>query len=161
MIFLGLDPGVSGAIAAIDEDGNYVWLCDIQPSFSYMREKLQAEVLQAHEDSLLAAIEVQHAFPGMKVSSTWALAEGYAYCRYLLESLYIPYQVVSPPKWQREVCGSLPRDRKQRKAAISVWAQQRWPTAELRTPRGRLWDGRSDALCIAFWIRQQNLGKEA
>ena len=114
--------------------------------------------MQAHEDSLLATIEMQHAFPGMQVKSTWALAEGYAYCRYLLESLYIPYQTVTAPKWQREMCGTLPKDRKQRKAAIGEWARRRWPQAELTGPRGRLLDGRSDALVIAEWGRLRNLG---
>jgi len=154
MIYLGLDPGATGAIAALDEQGNCLWLRDLTLPFRPMMLSVRdAAWYRGTYDYVLAAVEHQHAFPGMAARSTWALAEAYTYCRLLLEALAISYQTVTAGKWQKRVCGSLPKDRKQRKLAVAEFARRRWPEAELTGPRGKMLDGRSDALCLALYAR--------
>jgi crossover junction endodeoxyribonuclease RuvC len=154
MIFAGIDPGKDGAVAAVDASG-IVMLCDaptLNVEGSRRRrydERRMAEALRACGVGVLVAIERQQAMPGQGVSSTFSTGEGFGLWKGICAGLGLIYVVVSPQVWQREMRGAA----KGKAASVRV-ARALYPLAELETPRGRVIDGRADALLIAEWARR-------
>jgi hypothetical protein len=72
----------------------------------------------------------------------------------MLAGLQIPFRQVWPREWKKVVLAGF--DTKDKSAAYRV-ATRLYPHVadQLKTPRGRLLDGRCDALCIAEWGRRQ------
>jgi hypothetical protein len=96
MIYLGIDPGGSGAIAAVGEH--------IRPSFikNESTEREIAEWLSAFPppDSF-AIIEKVSSSPQMGVSSAFTFGRSYGFLRGLLICAKIPFEEVSPQRWQK------------------------------------------------------------
>ena len=149
-LYIGVDPGDSGAVAAIGEDGRLVWVVDMvdaKPELFFPEH--------------LAAVEAQHAFPNIPAQTNFKMGVNLGYWRGVFEAIGVPFEEVAASKWQRAICGALPKDRPKKKRAIAEWAGRRWPTAELRGPRGAVLDGRSDALCLAEYARRQFVAYQA
>jgi len=149
VIFIGVDPGKEGAVAVLNADGCIEELRDMVE----VETGLAVEPLIPH--AYFACVEAQHAFPKIAASTNFKMGLGLGFWRGVFKALAIPYEEVAASKWQRLICGALPKEKRQRKRAIAEWAHRRWPTAELFGPKGGLRDGRSDALCIAEYARRQ------
>jgi hypothetical protein len=65
-----------------------------------------------------------------------------------LSTLGIGYIEVAPSTWMSVILRGRTEEGKARSLA---WAKEHFPTAELETKRGRLLDGRSDAICLACY----------
>lgn len=124
MIYLGIDPGKSGSISAIWDDG--------QPASSYARgdwtEHEQAEWLQQFDLSqAIAIIEKVSSSPQMGVVSAFAFGRSYGFLRGLLAAMQVRTHEVSPQKWQAAMGCRTKGDKNISKAA----AQQRWPRVKI------------------------------
>jgi len=82
--------------------------------------------------------------PKQSSKSTATTFEGYGYLKAFLVANGIPYIEIRPAAWKKEA-GLLKKD----KADSVNKAKQMFPSAELQTPRGRLLDGRAEALLMA------------
>ena len=94
MIFIGIDPGNSGALAVIDHDGN--------PIDHMKNTSLDADLFRfalSHQPSF-GYIEKVHSMPGQGVASTFKFGASYGALRMLLTCAAIPYEEVTPAKWQ-------------------------------------------------------------
>lgn len=95
--FLGVDPGASGA-SVIVLDGE-------PPKFVYHSET-EAEISNWYELILrkhypvYAMIEKVSAMPKQGVSSTFKFGQSFGFLRGLLTAHKIPFELVSPVKWQ-------------------------------------------------------------
>ena len=104
MIFLGADPGKSGAIAAIDESGNHIEHIENSETEADVSEFL----LHIYCDNkcprgaldLRAILEQVSAMPKQGVSSTFKFGQSYGFLRGLLIVHGIPFETVTPAKWQ-------------------------------------------------------------
>ncbi len=65
----------------------------------------------------------------------------------VLYSLSLPFDEVAPATWMSALLKGRTEEGKARSLA---WARERFPDAVLETKRGRLLDGRSDALGLAW-----------
>ena len=164
MIFAAIDPGLSGAVAAIDSHGHIVMLSDT-PTLLVKKGKGTKHVyiesamatilrnLQGTESVRLVAIENVHAMPGQGVTSMFSMGTGLGIWLGILAALRLPYERVEPAKWKREMGIATGSD----KRAGIVKASQLFPTASFRKDRGRVdtLDGRADALLLCEWIRRK------
>ena len=154
MLYLGIDPGQTGAIAAINSSLEVIFLED------YPGDEIGISVLlkkiQKHHKNLVpyAALEKVHAMPKQGVSSTFKFGTNYGMWRGALAAYAIPFFNPTPQAWQKGVI-SRAQDKKPALAA----ARRLFPSAELTGPRGGAKDGRADALLIADWCRRQFLSK--
>lgn len=142
MFYIGVDPGSKGGLAAIREDGN---VCYALP-YSDDNLKMLSEVYN-HDSTWI--VEQVHAMPGQGVTSMFNFGRSFGYILGVLEAHEIPYQLVSPQKWQN----SLSIHSKDESVSH---AKRLFPKANLKpTERSRKdSDGIADALNLAEYGRR-------
>lgn len=96
MIYLGVDPGASGAIVAI-HDGEITHARNDWTERD-ISDWLGQTVLtyECH-----ATLELVSAMPKQGVSSTFKFGTSYGFLRGLLIAMHIPFETVTPAKWQQ------------------------------------------------------------
>lgn len=160
MKVIGIDPGLSGAIAFIDDESGDKWVCDMpvytvkegKGSKRHLDRRRLISILGGVVD--LVVIETQQAYPDQGAVSNFSTGFGYGVLLMLLDWLKHPYEVVHPKKWQREFW-STPGKTKGKSTEI---ATRLFPDLELRGPKGGCLDGRSDALLMAEYGRRRIVG---
>lgn len=176
MIYVGFDPGVSGAMATIRHTrfGSTVVVEDLpvvrtagpksrrtgksRTRSDYNLGELAAALEKyqwsaVHPEIRLAVVETTNARPGHAAHALWLQSRGIALIEGLLAGCRIPTMTVTPQVWKAAlVWPGFGKDRADKKAAFNA-ACQLYPQAasQLRTPRGRILDGRAEALLIAHW----------
>lgn len=104
MTIIGIDPGASGGIAWIDEQG--------KPCVEKMPQTL-TDIWELVLDitgvakrytkpgSIKAYLEQVHSMPGQGVSSSFKFGQGYGALEMALTAAGIPFERVTPQKWQK------------------------------------------------------------
>ena len=103
MIFIGIDPGLSGGIAVIDELGI------VQPDGVVKMPPTEADLLtflgrfSAIKEGMQprAVLERVSSSPQMGVVSAFTFGRGVGALRMALAAACIPFDAVTPGKWQR------------------------------------------------------------
>ncbi len=156
LLFCGVDPGLSGAIAFLADNGgpgpSLVDVFDMPTLKAGKKTELDSRVLAAifreHRPDHVT-VESVHAMPGQGVSSMFSFGRGFGVILGVLAALDISCRLVAPQTWQKAILGGLPGAEGKDKALR--WATSTFPNAVLRTPRGRALDGRADALAICYY----------
>jgi hypothetical protein len=158
MYLIGIDPGLSGAVARISTiDGSKaVW--DAPPGNNYPDPRLCAEMMReiVGGEEYAIAIEQTSVRPGQGVSACHHFGIGagvWLGVAYSLRAREI--RIVRPQVWMKDIWGRYGahgEDTKQRTYQAMCGAHPDF-AAKLVTARGKLLDGRSDALAIATHLR--------
>ena len=166
--YVGIDPGKEGALALVDvEFPGTAQIRDtptLQAKGGTKRtydEVAMARVLRelsagSERGIVLVVIEKVHSMPAQGVSTTFALGMGYGIWLGIIATLELPHVRVDPRTWKKLVLVDVD---KEDDAAVAAAAGRAYPTAagDLRTPRGRVLDGRADALLLAHYGRTAGL----
>ena len=169
MVFLGVDPGISGALAALDSETREVRFFDT-PVLEVVVNKKKKHVQDASAISLMlqnlsanqeimVGIEKVQAMPGsdghggrqaMGATSAFNFGMGFGMWLGILAALQIPHQQVHPATWK----AALMRDMDKDKDASRIKAMQLDPRAgkDLTLKKHH---GRADALLIATYVEKQ------
>lgn len=150
MIVIGIDPGVSGAIAVLGEG---VPALHDMPTMAKGRGKKRQVNAAALADLLIAAresgdgvlvmLEQVGAMPGQGVSSMFGFGESFGAVRGACAALRLPLQLVTPQQWKRRF-GLIGAD----KDLARTRAVELYPDVSAQLARKK--DvGRADALLIA------------
>lgn len=142
MRVLGIDPGKSGGMALLDSSAD-------QPNYTKLSgtEADTAMFLRfAHVD--FALIEKVHSMPKQGVSSTFTFGQSYGFLRGCLIALGIPFEEVTPRKWQAAM-GCLSKGDKN---VTKARAQQLFPSVKVT-------HAIADALLIAEYCRRMRAGE--
>ena len=99
-IYIGIDPGASGAIAIIA--GEDKWVYDFDDSFGF------GVLKDAKKADCKAVIEKVSAMPGQGVSSMFSMGENLGRWVGRLEALEIPFDYVTPQRWKKAMFDTLP-----------------------------------------------------
>jgi len=165
MNIVAIDPGLSGAIAELNEKGEIVHLIDM-PVLSYKKGK---KVKRDYDVGAISGFftlmlkertvfieKMQSMPPGFRVQASFGLG----YCQGLFEgilsTLGIGYELIISKEWKKHF--SITPDKGDGKAQSFQIASRLFPEAELKTKRGRILDGRSDALLICEYGRRKIFG---
>lgn len=140
-VILGVDPGVSGAVAAVDATGALVWAEDMPALDKHVNAAALADLIGA-EVVTLAAVESVHAMPRQGVSSSFNFGRSYGVVLGVLAALDVPVVHPTPATWKRRM--GLSAD----KAASRRLATDLWPSHAQLFKRVRD-DGRAEAALIA------------
>lgn len=147
----GVDPGLSGGIAVVNEHGTVVLVDDLPVHRVAKGKRVKAELDLASLRSLLTTqpldhvvIEMVHAMPKQGVVSMYR----FGYCTGsivgMVAALQLPYSFVLPRVWQK-ACGVGPGPDDARRRATQLF-----PAVASLLNRKRD-GGRADALLIAYW----------
>jgi crossover junction endodeoxyribonuclease RuvC len=148
MIVLGIDPGLTGALALLDGDGQMDLLADLpvirDRSLAWIDGgELQSLLLQAISGRPCRAIvERVSAMPRQGVASSFAFGVGFGSILSVLQTLRLPLELVTPAAWKRALGLS-----SEKRASLDK-ARLLFPAADLRLVKH---DGRAEALLIAHW----------
>jgi len=152
MVFIGIDPGLSGAVAALDAEGRLLWVEDIP---TVKPEKKTAYDVAGMVDLLLRSegatvcIEQAQGMPGQGITSTFRIGEGFGLWRGMVAALRMPLLTVRPATWQKALFKGVATGSTTKEKSVSL-AMQLFPGIALTPGRCRKpKDGRSDAALIA------------
>lgn len=160
--FIGIDPGLSGAVAIIKEDGTAAVIDTPTTQVKSGKknknlyvESLMADIFREYAGTnVTVSLEKAQSMPKQGVASTFSTGEGYGLWRGILAALQIPYTIVTPQKWKKAMMSGMGKE----KSASCYRAQQLFPSVELFGPEGGAKDGRGDALLIAEYGRRISNG---
>jgi crossover junction endodeoxyribonuclease RuvC len=145
---VGIDPGLSGAIAILDHAGALVSVTDL-PIIRDLKlawidgSELQSIILDALGGrTACATVERVSSMPGQGVASSFQFGVGFGSILGVLQTLHIPIEFVTAAVWKRSY--GLSKD----KHASLHKARLMFPSAELDLAKH---DGKAEALLIAAW----------
>lgn len=160
MVLIGIDPGLTGAIAMIGHNGEYLRLQDIptmqrmatmkkgrvmnQVNCAAARELLAEWISPYDREAVHAVIELPIAFPGQNVGSVASAFLTAGHLEATISSLRIAHTLVAPVEWKKAL--KLTSSKEQARAA----AIRRWPDAAPILKRV-MDHNRAEALMIALY----------
>jgi len=166
MRIVGIDPGKSGAFAALRTDLGDILPAHVSPLPLVHSPKGRDEYNLRGIYALLVLgghvfIERQQPIPAQVVGGAGGAITNYSlgYVQGVLEgqcaALSLPYELVTPRRWQAEMLDGIAGEDTKQRAVIA--AQRLFPHVSLlRTERSRKLDsGFADALLIAEWGRRK------
>ena len=142
--YIGIDPGKSGALALLTEDGQ----CTVVP----FHESIYVATLKAASGpSSVCCLEKVGAMPGQGVVSMFNFGHNLGYIEGLLQAFDIPYQLVPPQTWKKEFCVTSDKN-----TSIEVCRKlfphvSLLPTVRSRKPN----DGMAEAILMAEYARRR------
>jgi crossover junction endodeoxyribonuclease RuvC len=151
-VFIGIDPGLSGAIAFID--GEFVAVYDapsvpVKKGNDYLVADMAKLITQAaSQRSCFAILEAGIAMPNQSSSSTAKAARGGGLWEGMLAMAGVPYEMVRPSAWKKVM--GVTAD----KGEARVMAQKLFPQVADKFSRVKD-DGRAEALLIAEFARRK------
>lgn len=162
MIFIGIDPGLTGAVAAISPKGGVI--VSLVPTIKgektkrlYDLESMKALVknigYEPRPDRRFVVLERQHAFPGQGSTSTFSIGRGFGLWEGILTGIGIEYITVPAQRWQKEVC---PGKKGESKIRAIQAVLRLFPGTQLRVGTRSKKDhtGFADAICMAEFGRR-------
>ena len=162
--YLGIDNGLSGAIATLFPDGQWqLWpvACDKSgrdrllsiPAARGMLAKLAAQADGL--SNLVAVCELPPLNPRFGAKSNFTCGRCGEFWRVILTVERIPFSFVSAQTWQKVIFQGVPCS--DPKAVAAACMRQRFPgVVEAQSFNKEQLQGVVDAMCIATWARQQN-----
>jgi crossover junction endodeoxyribonuclease RuvC len=157
-VYIGIDPGLSGAVAVLHGNGELVFFDTPTTQISsgkknknvYIENKMTGILKGFVDYGVHVMIEKQQSMPKQGLSSTFQTGYGYGVWIGIINALGYPYTIVTSQRWKKVMMDGMGKE----KAASCVRAQQLYPDAELFTPRRRALDGRGNAALIATYLKQ-------
>jgi len=162
--FLGIDPGVSGAFAVLNDIGEIVLLD------SWMARH---RLYEFGGSITLSALEKVHIHPGTGASSATVFMKNAGHWEGVLETKCWPYDLVTPQAWQKKVLdfqltkippvkdetpaqarARVAQNRQKLKAAIVAFVLRRYPNLTSTLKIKKNWD-MADAICLALYARSR------
>jgi crossover junction endodeoxyribonuclease RuvC len=117
-----IDPGKSGAVAISYNGKVYAENC---PDNEAEMTEILSDAIRESKDCF-CLIEKVGAMPGNGSVSMFSFGRNYGAWLGILSALQIPYQTVTPQKWQKAV-GCMPKDKKARKNRIKAYSAALYP----------------------------------
>jgi crossover junction endodeoxyribonuclease RuvC len=150
-MMLGIDPGLTGAVAILDAVGALVAVHDTPTLLltvtrgtkqTYDIPGMTLLLVPYADQHARVIIEEAQAMPGQGTRSMFTCGYGYGIWCGILGALQIPYTTARPRVWKRRL--GLGKD----KEASRLRAQQLFPSADLRHKKDH---GRAEALLLAWY----------
>jgi len=140
-LFIGVDPGTEGAMTVFG---------DVVPHIIAFKECTESEICEALHDLRRACngrwfgmLEAVHSMPNQGLSSTFKFGRAYGFIRGAMIAVGIPFEDVTPQKWQKAL-GCLTKGDKNVSRAK---AQQLFPGLKMTNKT-------CDSVCIAEYARR-------
>ena len=147
-LFIGVDPGKSGAIAFLDEALGERWFIKGDSTDHDLAEAVADASSQY--DRVFAVVERVSSSPQMGVKSAFTFGESFGKVQMVLAALKVPYELVSPSKWQGEMKCRTKGDKNVTKRE----AQRLFPDVKIT-------HANADALLLAEYARRMREGVAA
>ena len=125
-LYIGIDPGKSGAIAILLDDGT-IYIENYDIGIKNLFDLLHLSSKYSHE----CCIEKVHSFPGQGVSSTFSFGMNYGIWMAMLESNNISYTNPTPQAWIKHYIPLGKHTKKERRHKLKAIAQGLHPSTRV------------------------------
>lgn len=151
--YIGVDPGLDGAFAVLDKNGELIQVYDMPTVEVIVNKKAKRKVAPAAiadelkiytEGYCAAVVENVSARPGQGVTSMFGFGRSFGVVEGVLAGMGIPYETVPPATWVRRMRVA-PGKGGSRQRAMEVWPGF---AGEFKRVKD---DGRADAALIALY----------
>lgn len=153
MVYIGIDPGLYGAVAWLTPKGPYVEdLPTVLKGGGFVKREIDAAGLIQMirlEGEYQAMLERVNAMPGQGVSSMFSMGDTFGVIRCALAAANIPTEYITPQSWKRHF--HLDND----KEAARALAIRLYPTVDLHLKKHI---DRAEALLIATYLKDTREG---
>lgn len=147
MKLLGVDPGLTGALAFLSTIRNSVEVFDMPIVGGEVDTVGLAELIRGQAPDY-AIVEQVASRPGQGVSSVFKFGMSYGAALAAIGALKIPHRRVTPAVWKKAF-GLTSDKKKSRLLAISMWPAGRMQFARAKD------DGRAEAALLAAYLGQR------
>ena len=149
IIYIGIDPGLSGGIAILNQDGSVKEVVAMPDTPRDIYEFL----LSYKEDSRCVLEDVGHGMPGQSSKATATFARHNGHLEMALLALGIPTEKVTPQKWIKvyQLKKKKEQDKNEWKNVLKAKAQSLFPQLGKKVTLKTC-----DALLIAEYARRTN-----
>ena len=141
-LFMGIDPGYSGAVVVVDHKSVLVDCIRL----SETEHDVSDFIAEYAEDVAFATLEKVNAMPRQGVSSTFKFGTSYGFCRALLVCHRIRFETTAPGVWQKNMGCLSKGDKNVTKAA-----------AQRLFPEEKVVHATADAMLIAEYARRKGV----
>jgi crossover junction endodeoxyribonuclease RuvC len=150
-LYLGIDPGGSGSMAFLPPTGA-LWCVNHTETPHDLSEALR-DARRAYNGDISAVLERVSAMPGQGVTSMFSFGKSFGISIGLLTAHNIPYELVTPQKWQKEF--SLPTT----KAAGTKTAKKNFHKARAQElyPEASITHANADAILLATYAKREGM----
>lgn len=100
MNYLGIDPGKSGGLALLTEEGGFIDVTKMPDTEHDLRDLLEEWRRYHPDDGCRATLEFVRSSPQMGVKSAFTFGQNFGMLRMALAAAGIPFETVTPAKWQ-------------------------------------------------------------
>jgi len=148
--YIGIDPGKTGGVAIITEEGKII--INIEMPVTSTKEINSAylyTLFTSLKGDSFCVVEKSQSMPKQGVKSTFNYGVSYGEVKAVLKSSLTPFQEVTPMAWKKEF-NLVKKD----KMDSCDTAQKLFPSEGFLTERGRVMDGKAEALLIAEYARR-------
>ena len=152
--YLGIDPGISGALAVLDENEDIVQIFDM-PTLEVITGKskkqrvnpqsIVSELKLFKNERIEGLIEQVNAMPNQGVTSMFSFGRSLWILEGVLAGLDIPYNLVTPAVWKKRMSINSSKDGA-RELAMRTWSSK----SELFKRKKD--DGRAEAALLALYL---------
>lgn len=161
-VYVGIDPGLHGAVAAVDRFSAFRGVWDAPTTIVKRGKKsrtvyeapLMVHILRSLQEKYevqLVGMERVNAMPGQGVTSMFSMGHGFGLWEGIISALGLPLELTVPQVWKKKMLAGGKGDDKQ---ASIVRAMQLFPAAAPLLARKKD-DGRAEALLIAEFFRRR------
>jgi len=159
MLYVGIDPGLSGGIAAISERGSVLRVRRMPKTDGELLAIFkQLDDLASFDDGgVFAMLEHVHSTPQMGVASSFTFGVGFGKLLMCLEAVQMPYELVAPIRWQNVIQCRTPREVRAELGHKDKNINKR--KAQELFPREEVTHAIADALLLAEYCRRVRGGK--
>lgn len=152
MRYIGIDPGVTGGVAILQEDGKVAGLYAMPPTVADLRILLESVAA----DRVRAVLERVWSSPGWGHAGAFTFGRVYGRIEGVLDGVRIPFDEVIPRKWQQAMNCTPP-------AGLTPIARKNLTKAAAQRlfPKLSITHATADALLIAEYCRRLHAGTSA
>jgi len=149
MLFMGIDPGKSGAVAIVDEEGTAVGWIGLHET----PHDVAAFMVECAPNITFGVLERVGARIGNSASSMFKFGTSYGFCIGALTFANIRFEIHTPSQWQKKLSLLRPKlTNAEKKRVNKERAQQLFVSAHKIIHRN------ADAFLIAEYARRLHLG---
>lgn len=163
MLYIGIDNGLNGGIAIIDDKQEII---NLKPMPIIKGIKTHYDIITISDlfkttsqfCKCYVMLEKSHVRPISGKRASFMTGYGYGLMQGILTTLGISYEIVNPKEWQEEILKGM--NTGDTKTDSIMFCKRKYPNVKL-TPTERSTkphDGMSDALCMAVYCWRKNHG---
>ena len=155
---IGIDPGLSGGVRIINKAGVATQSMAMPTVKLGKKNVLDLKslnyIIHDHKPCTVV-IEAQQAMPKQGVSSMFSIGKGFGQLEGLCVGLDVPYHIIRPREWQKEMFTGLPKGNT--KDHSKLIAQRLFPHITFKKSDRciNIHDGMTDAILIAEYGRRK------